>query len=686
MRFRWLLLAVPVLALALAIPTTIPTMVESALQQAAPFYIDGIEVTQSQQTDPRGYPCHDTRPRIDPLVAKRRTGVRVYVYKGDTGPLTLQGELSVFRGATLVWKGRSLNNLSTLYFWPCSINRPIEGETLNFEIPYKHMTIGLYTFSVRVFPVGQVAPVATSTTNSTVVNRRPPRILGVPIDYQFPSPAENVGTPEPSLVQEGKAEVLIWGAWPVSEPSGTKRYMVADEPYVVNYQVEKLVTPNPPSEEWRGHCRLSNEIGELRFRESPQPNFVYGFMRGSWAGRASGWTCGNRGAVGNTDPVVYQKTFAHEFGHEIGGEPHLDGNILEVGWDVWNVIQTGRPQPMTKVPIMSARNATTSAWAQIEEYRQFMTFSATTLPPLVWEPGPEPPPSPSQYFKIDKSGASWALDYGLEVQTATEAITPLVDPAAAGQLKAFDALGAELYATDVQAPVAHGDEDGGTLQADTILVQVPALTGLDRVEFYWQGALHSTMTRSANAPVIKITSPSPGATLGPGTTISWSATDNDNDPVTSFIEYTHNGGTRVIALAPPQTDPAPSVTIDGELLPASANGEIKIRATDGLNTTVETVTGLQVGPDKPPRAFIVAPPNGANYLAGVLPILVGSAHDPEDGELPEASMTWTSNLTGLLGTGAELEVTLTPGIHTITLDVVDSAGNHATDQIVLTQQ
>jgi hypothetical protein len=62
--------------------------------------------------------------------------------------------------------------------------------------------------------------------------------------------------------------------------------------------------------------------------------------------------------------------------------------------------------------------------------------------------------------------------------------------------------------------------------------------------------------------------------------------------------------------------------------------------------------------------------------------LVGSAADPEDGDLT-ASIVWTSDVDGALGTGGSLTETLPTGSYVVEARVTDSDGEVATDTIAV---
>ncbi|HSG07883.1 MAG TPA: IPT/TIG domain-containing protein, partial [Longimicrobiales bacterium] len=86
----------------------------------------------------------------------------------------------------------------------------------------------------------------------------------------------------------------------------------------------------------------------------------------------------------------------------------------------------------------------------------------------------------------------------------------------------------------------------------------------------------------------------------------------------------------------------------------------------------------------PPTATITAPANNSSSIQGSNVTFTGTGTDPEDGTLTGASLVWTSNLAGQIGTGASVSTTvLVVGIHIITLTVTDSYGATDTDQITV---
>jgi len=90
-------------------------------------------------------------------------------------------------------------------------------------------------------------------------------------------------------------------------------------------------------------------------------------------------------------------------------------------------------------------------------------------------------------------------------------------------------------------------------------------------------------------------------------------------------------------------------------------------------------------PGEPPTIDITSPTPGANFSRRVSNIFfMADVLDPEDGDV---TVSWTSNRSGLLGTGNPLTyntASMAYGAHTITARATDMQGNSATDTVSLT--
>jgi len=81
-----------------------------------------------------------------------------------------------------------------------------------------------------------------------------------------------------------------------------------------------------------------------------------------------------------------------------------------------------------------------------------------------------------------------------------------------------------------------------------------------------------------------------------------------------------------------------------------------------------------------PNVTIDQPFGGFAIIEGQPAILSANAFDAEDGDIG-ASIQWSSDLHGMLGTGAFLEIPLLPGDQTLSATVTDSDGNTASHSV-----
>ncbi len=79
------------------------------------------------------------------------------------------------------------------------------------------------------------------------------------------------------------------------------------------------------------------------------------------------------------------------------------------------------------------------------------------------------------------------------------------------------------------------------------------------------------------------------------------------------------------------------------------------------------------GPNTAPQVTVNTPLNNSSYADGSMITFSGSATDLQDGNLT-ASLRWTSNLSGQIGTGGTFSQTLSAGTHQLTVAVTDSGG------------
>jgi hypothetical protein len=201
---------------------------------------------------------------------------------------------------------------------------------------------------------------------------------------------------------------------------------------------------------------------------------------------------------------------------------------------------------------------------------------------------------------------------------------------------------------------------------------VPWRAGTQKIVLRRGTAVLATRDVSRNAPRIQITSPRGGEAWGAKAVVTWRAVDDDGDRLTFAVSYNTGHDAVWVPVANGLTDS--EVTLDTGLLPGSNAARIRVRATDGVNTTIAESRPFRIA-DKPPLAAILNP-RGEMPVARGSPIdLAGFAYDPEDGVLSGERLTWVSNRDRAIGRGGRLKTVLrSPGRHVITLTATDDQG------------
>ena len=174
--------------------------------------------------------------------------------------------------------------------------------------------------------------------------------------------------------------------------------------------------------------------------------------------------------------------------------------------------------------------------------------------------------------------------------------------------------------------------------------------------------------------------PGDGSPLTDPATLSWTASDADDDSLTYAALYSADNGNTWLPLAHGLKDT--ELTFDTVELPGCDQCLLRVLASDGWNaSSAITQTHFSVGGKEPLLGFL-SPENGAQLRAGEAISLSALAYDFEDGILSGEQRVWQSSLDGQLGTG-EPVVSLSPGTHTITVTAQDASGQQVQDSITL---
>ncbi|MEP6731647.1 MAG: PKD domain-containing protein [bacterium] len=178
------------------------------------------------------------------------------------------------------------------------------------------------------------------------------------------------------------------------------------------------------------------------------------------------------------------------------------------------------------------------------------------------------------------------------------------------------------------------------------------------------------ITAPANvAPTATITAPVANLVVAPGTSVTFtgSATDVEDGALT---------GASLVWTSSRDGQIGTGTSFSTNSLSAGVHS-ITLTARDAQNaigTATRTVTI-----NRPPVATITLPENFGSFVQGASVSFAGSGMDPDDGALSGASLVWSSNRDGQIGTGAAFSKTnLSVGTHTITLTARDAQNATAT--------
>jgi hypothetical protein len=120
-----------------------------------------------------------------------------------------------------------------------------------------------------------------------------------------------------------------------------------------------------------------------------------------------------------------------------------------------------------------------------------------------------------------------------------------------------------------------------------------------------------------------------------------------------------------------------SYQVDLTTLAGTVNGIFEVIVSTGLESASARLTGFSVA-NRPPEVRIFTPqPDtaaGEGSISEEALVLSGSAFDLEDEFITPGQLTWISDQDGVLGTGYTLSAYLSPGMHQITLQMIDSSG------------
>lgn len=257
---------------------------------------------------------------------------------------------------------------------------------------------------------------------------------------------------------------------------------------------------------------------------------------------------------------------------------------------------------------------------------------------------------------------------------------PDVNPPVAGPyaLVLRDGGAAELARYSFSPQEAEGgpgiavDRDAAMLAINMLVPYVEGTVRLDIEDA--DGALLKRVLAGAQAPTVHVLSPNGGEiTAADPLSVSWSGHDADGDALFYMVDYSADGGATWQTVSQPIT--ATSLQIPRQNLTAGQQALVRVWATDGLHTALDTSDAPFTVTNALPALQIAAPGPLSEMIAGQTLALLVEAYDADDGALASEGVQWRSSLDGPLGSGAQfIAAGLSLGEHLITARAVDSAG------------
>ena len=387
-----------------------------------------------------------------------------------------------------------------------------------------------------------------------------------------------------------------------------------------------------------------------------------------------------------TAKTALKKTVAHEAGHGLGDLIHQPAAITNVGYDPFGLklledtdLHVQRTSPNNNNIIREAASGNLgNNWINIESYKK---FDANWPPPGEndFDPGVWPctkgipcPHYPSRAIIMEMEGSVWSIARSFSHKNAV--FTPTASISGTGELRMLNDESSLLYSTRFDVP------EWITGQNAVALIQVTDVPDVAKMELHWDSALEDSYTVTSNTPLITVTSPIDNQVLTTTTGVSWVATDIDGDDLTFNLAYSADGVVTV-PLAVGLT--ANSFSLNSAAVPSGTLGTLLIRVSDGFNTALAVVKGLQDFTNAPPSVSILSPSSGYTTTNESRVVLVGRVGDFDQQWLPQNSIIWASSIDGILGYGWKNETQLSAGSHLVTLSATDRDGAVATDTITI---
>jgi len=632
------------------------------------------------------------------LIANKRTFVRCYV-QSDAGTINnVNARLRVYRGATYMGQLSPSNSGAQINI-RTSPDRAQLDHAYYFDVPTSWLNSGSVRFECEVnlpkkYAENDYGNNIRSSASLNFVASRAMNIAMIDVDYWFGGSVRHVRS-----VDRTRLAAWLRAAYPIHTLNVYYGYF--NPPYNSLPDVDTVNSDLA----WNKSKKVFGGGETSSWRYYGQAYDIGGFMRGKSIGTPGNVAAGPTGDTGGWDPDGNFGDWygGHENGHSYGrahvrGAPYAGSGGCgdEAGPDGSYPYAQGRMSPQTTM------------------------WSNTTLYGFDWSISPRFIVPPTWYDVMTYCPGQWISDYTYEAIWSRMNTEPVLlqRPQVTGEhLAVFGSIVTStnavtlstLYRVPDSFDVFERDLNGVYRikllgAADAVLADynfsprgdtepeepaqliteyVPWITGTQKIVIASATQHLITRTVSSNAPTVTLQAPTGGVTVtGDSLIASWTASDADNDLLTFSLDYSTDGGATWNPLS--AQIPSTTVTLDVTVLAGTTQGKFRVWVSDGVNTATDETDGVFTVPNKAPQINAVLPVSSTTYVVSQTIAFEADTYDIEDGVPPDDHIQWSSDLDGLLGNGALLQIdTLRVGTHTITLSVRDNQNTFTTTTFVI---
>jgi serine protease len=233
------------------------------------------------------------------------------------------------------------------------------------------------------------------------------------------------------------------------------------------------------------------------------------------------------------------------------------------------------------------------------------------------------------------------------------------------------------WESDLQGPLGTGDSlltslNEGTHTITASTTDSGGLEGFDSI------TVTVTDPSQNSPPVVLITAPADGASFEQGQMINLTgiATDVEDLDISADIAWYSSIDQNLGTGASLSTT---TLSVGTHTITASVTDSGGLDGEDSITVTVTDPSPT----NNSPSVSIISPEDLDVIYTCTTATFIGSASDPEDGDL-SSSIVWNSNVDNYLGTGASIDVNdLSEGFHTITASVTDTGNLTDTASILV---